>query len=276
MNNPPIKIFFLVFNKFPLIILLFILSHVVNVNAQDVVKDYVLGPTDIIKVTVYEQPDLTLTAQITASGQIVMPLIGAITVQGLTAIQAEAKIADALRKGGYVKSPQVTVTVQEFRSQQVAVLGYVKKSDKYSIDATSTIIDILARAGGVTEEAGDVITIVKNLKGKKSIHKVNLSSFYTGDLSQNIEITAGDLILIPKMETYYIYGEVGKPGAYRLERNMTLVQALSVGGGLTDRGTQKGILIKRQKGNGEIEELQADLNDRLAPNDVIYVRESLF
>lgn len=275
MNKLPIKIFLLIFRKFPLVILLS-LSHVVSVNAQDVVKDYVLGPTDIIKVTVYEQPDLTLTAQITASGQIVMPLIGAITVQGLTAIQAEAKIADALRKGGYVKSPQVTVTVQEFRSQQVAVLGYVKKSDKYSIDATSTIIDILARAGGVTEEAGDVITIVKNLKGKKSIHKVNLSSFYTGDLSQNIEITAGDLILIPKMETYYIYGEVGKPGAYRLERNMTLVQALSVGGGLTDRGTQKGILIKRQKGNGEIEELQADLNDRLAPNDVIYVRESLF
>ena len=251
-------------------------AHSSVINAQVVATDYTLGVGDIVKISVYEQPDLATTAQISVSGQVVMPLAGSISIKGLTTAQAEQSIATRLRMGGFVKQPQVSVTVQEYRSQQVAVLGYVRKPDKYPVEAMSTVLEVLARAGGVAEDAGDVVTIVREATGKKSIFKVNLASFFSGDMSQNIGIVSGDLILVPRMNLYYIYGEVGKPGAYRLERDMTVVQALSVGGGLSDRGTQNGIRIKRQAQSGAVEEIQVGLNDLLQPNDVVYVRESLF
>lgn len=257
------------------LLLLIALINPILANAQGIVGDYVLGIGDIVKIAVYEQPDLATTAQIGAAGQIMLPLAGPVSIKGLTTSQAEQSIANRLRAGGFVKQPQVSVIVQEYRSQQVAVLGHVRKPDKYPVEATNTVLEILARAGGVSEEAGDVITVVRDAAGKKVVFKISISSFYSGDLSQNIAVTSGDLILVPRMNLYYIYGEVGKPGAYRLERDMTVVQALSVGGGLSDRGTQNGIRIKRQA-SGAVEEMQVGLNDMLQPNDVVYVRESLF
>lgn len=257
---------------------LLLVGVLLNANSSyaQVVGDYTLGVGDIVKVSVYEQPDLATTSQITASGQIMLPLAGSVMLKGLTAAQAEQAIATRLRSGGFVKQPQVSVVVQEYRSQQVAVLGYVRKPDKYPVEATSSVLEVLARAGGVTEEAGDLITVVRNTGDKKSTFKVSLASFYNGDMGQNIAVNSGDLIIVPRMNLYYIYGEVGKPGAYRLERDMTVVQALSVGGGLSDRGTQNGIHIKRQAQSGAVEEVQVGLNDLLQPNDVVYVRESLF
>lgn len=262
-------------SKISLLLLLMALIHPIFTNAQGIAGDYVLGIGDIIKIAVYEQPDLATTAQIGAAGQIMLPLVGPVSIKGLTTSQAEQSIVNRLRAGGFVKQPQVSVIVQEYRSQQVAVLGHVRKPDKYPVEATNTVLEILARAGGVTEEAGDIITVVRDSAGKKVVFRISISSFYSGDLSQNIAVTSGDLILVPRMNLYYIYGEVGKPGAYRLERDMTVVQALSVGGGLSDRGTQNGIRIKRQA-SGAVEEMQVGLNDMLQPNDVVYVRESLF
>jgi len=239
-------------------------------------EEYHLGPGDVVKVLVYEHDDLTTTGKISQGGTLVMPLLGEVRIGGLSTSQAEATIARALEEGGYVKFPQVALAVEEYRSQQFAILGHVKNPSKYPIEGKLTLIDALAMAGGTTDRAADVITVVSRQDGRKKVRRVDLTAFYRGDLSQNVPIKAGDVILVPKMETFYIYGEVRNPGSYRLEKNMTVVQALSVGGGLTDKGTQRGIRVKRQGDNGTVKEFEVGLNDLLRPNDVVFVKEGIF
>ena len=243
---------------------------------QAQVVEFQLGSGDVIKIDVFDQPELATSAKISVTGRVVMPLIGAVKVSGLTTTQVESKISKLLADGGFVRRPQVMVTVVQVHSQQVSVLGHVVKPGKYPLEGPTTVIDLLASAGGLDSQAAEVITIIRGGKDKKETISVDTGEFFTGQVASNIELKAGDLVLVPKMNVFYIYGEVRKPGAYRLERGMSIVQALSVGGGLTDRGTQRGIHIKRKNTKGKVKEHAADLNDLLQPNDVVYVKESFF
>ncbi len=240
-------------------------------------EDYVLGPGDVVRMTVYAQPDLSTVTRVNESGKSTLPLIGEVAVGGLTVSAAETRIADLLRQGGYVNTPQVTLIIEQYRSQQVSVLGQVHKPGKYAIEGASTIVDMLAMAGGITENGADTIKIIKASDATRQQLRVDLVALLQqGDMKQNIEITGGDIVYVPKMDVFYIYGEVQRPGAFRLERGMTLVQALAVGGGLTSRGTERGISVKRQGEHSAFETVAGQLTDTLRPNDVIYVKESLF
>lgn len=237
--------------------------------------DFRLGSGDTVKVSVYDQPDLATTAKVNAAGVIVMPLVGAVKVGGLTAAQAELRISQMLQEGGFVKNPQVVLAITEIRSQQVAVLGFVKNSAKIPFEGSMSIIDVIAQAGGFTSEAGDTVQILREEGTKRKVIRVDMGSVFNGAVDQVIDVRAGDVVLVPRMDMFYIYGEVRKPGSYRLERDMTVVQALSIGGGLSERGTQKGIRVRRRNTHGNVEELDVDLNGILKPNDVIFVKESL-
>lgn len=239
-------------------------------------QDYTLGAGDVVKIQVYEQPDLTTAMPITQRGTVRFWLLGDVAVAGLTPGQAEEKLASLLEKGGYIKDPQVFVMVEEYRSQQVAVLGWVNKPGKYPIEGTSSIVDILAQAGGLKDDAGDVITIIRQSGGQSTKTPVDIGLLYVGDLVQNRKLDPSDLIVVPRMDVFYIYGQVKSPGQYRLARDMTLMQALSLGGGLTPRGTEKGVRVTRRGKGGSVEELTVGLTDYLQPNDVLYVKESLF
>lgn len=240
-------------------------------------QEYLLGADDVIKITVFQQPDLSITDRITKSGTINFPLVGEIPVAGLSTSGAEALIADRLRVGGFVKKPQVSISVETFRSQNVSVLGEVKKPGKYAIEGSSSVVDLLALAGGTTETAHDRLTVIKTENGASKRYEVDLLQLYLGDLKHNLSVSDGDFITVPRMQVFYIYGEVARPNQYRLDRDMTVMQALAVAGGLTQRATQRGIEISRRVGGGgALQTKPAGLEDVVQANDVIFVKESLF
>ncbi len=264
-------------NRFFVVFLFLITLGFMPVSA--VAKDYVLGAGDVVRITVYEHADLSTLTRISQAGGITFPLIGEVFVAGMKEREAEAKISALLQQGGFVKSPQVNLIVEQYRSQQVSVLGEVNKPGMYTIDRGSKVADLLAMAGGVNAGGGDAAVLIKKEHGSegKGGRPIDLLALLQkGDMTQNMEVTDGDIVYVPRMEVFYIYGEVQRPGSYRLQRSMTVMQGLSMGGGLTPRGTQRGIQIKRKDASGALTSINAELFDVLGPDDVIYVKESLF
>lgn len=239
--------------------------------------EYGLASGDLVRVTVYDQPDLTTETRVTEHGSILFPLVGEVPVAGATASEASSRIAQALEKGGFIKNPQVNLVVLEFRGQEVSVLGQVNRPGRFPLQKASKLIEVLAMAGGATPNGADSLVLITQRDGKTNRREIDLLALFQGGNDElNVDITNDDILYVPREPRFYIYGEVQRPGTFRLERNMTVVQALSVGGGLTARGTQKGIKILRRGPDGTMQTLEAGLPDQLMPDDVIHVKESLF
>jgi polysaccharide export outer membrane protein len=236
-----------------------------------------LGMGDMVRVSVFRNPELTTEARISERGTILFPMIGEVPVAGLTPSQAGARIADKLRSGKYVVNPEVTVSMMQVNSRQVSVLGNVVKPGRYPLDSTTAqLTDLIALAGGVGPTGSDEVTVITKRNGKQEKLEVDLGDmFRRGDLSRNISLEPGDTIFVHKAPMVYVYGEVQKGGAYRVEPQMTVMQAIAMGGGITPRGTERGIKISRRDGTG-VRRIDASLTDNVQPDDVIYVRESLF
>lgn len=236
-----------------------------------------LGAGDAIKISVYGSPDLGLETRVAENGKITYPLIGDVEVGGLEPSEAERKIASRLAAGGYLKQPQVNVLVMSIQSQQISVLGNVSRPGRYPMEGRRSLLDVLALAGGIDPDGADIATVVRKQNGKTVKERINIPDMMSSaDLSQNVELGGGDVVYVERAPKFYIYGEVQRPGVYRLDRNMTVVQALSSGGGLSQRGTERGMLIKRRDGSGALKEVVAHQDDVLLPDDVVYVKESLF
>lgn len=237
-------------------------------------EDYRLGAGDIIKVSVYEYPDLTTEMRVGEGGTISFPLIGEVQVVGLTPIEAERLIRQKLTDGGFIQQPNVTVLVEQFKSQEVRVLGVVNKPGTYPLEKPSTVLDALALAGGLMPGlAGDSASLVRD--GGEKI-AVDLYALLEGDLSHNHPIKTGDTLIVPKAPQFYIYGEVLRPGIYKLEHGMTMSRAISTGGGLTPKGTEWWPVVKRRSPDGKEEEIDVEGDDLLQADDVVYIRESWF
>lgn len=239
--------------------------------------DVELGPGDVIKVVVYNNPDLSLETRVSESGTITFPLLGAVSVGGLPTAAAEKKLAQLLQSGGFVKQPQVNIVVTSLQSQQVSVLGQVNRPGRYPVDGKRTVLDILASAGGVSADGGDYVTLLRKRGGQTQREQIDIVDMARkGELTRDFDLQANDVLYIERAPRFYIYGEVQRPGPVRLERQMTVLQALSAGGGLTPRGTERGVRIKRADAQGKIEVITAKHDDLLRPDDVVYVQESLF
>lgn len=247
-----------------------------SVGAGDA-REVVLGPGDMLKVSVYGSPDLATEAKVSESGHITFPLVGEIFVSGLTPSAAERKIADLLASGGFLRKPQVNILTASLQGQMVSVLGNVRNQGRYPIEGRRSLTDVLTMAGGVNPEGGEVVTLIR-ADGSKSVKEEIdiLAMIRSSDMSRNLNIRSGDLIYVERAPRFYIYGEVQRAGVFRLERNMTVVQALSVGGGLTQRGTERGLRIQRRDAEGNLQILKVNSGDLVQPDDVIYIRESLF
>ena len=242
------------------------------------IRTETLGPGDMVRINVFRNPDLLTEARVSERGTVMFPLIGEVPVNGLTPTQAATRIADKLRSGRFVVNPEVTVAISQVNSRQVSVLGNVNKPGRYPLDSTTAkLMDLLALAGGISPTGADQVTIVSNHGGKTTKTDIDLPAMIrAGDLAKNVELHAGDTVYVNRAPMVYIYGEVQKAGAYRVEPHMTVMQALAMGGGLTPRGTEKGIRIHRRNGNGEVSRLEARLTDPVQSDDVIYVKESFF
>ena len=238
----------------------------------------ILGEGDSIRITVFQNPDLTTETRISERGTIIFPLIGEVPLSGLTPARAGTRIAEHLIKGQFLVKPQVSVNLVQVRSRQVSVLGQVARPGRYPLDDTSSnLTDILAVAGGINSTGDDLVTVTMRRDGKIVKQDIDVPTMYrTGDLSRNIHLENGDVIFVQRAPVFYIYGEVQRAGSYRLEQAMTVMQALSVGGGVTPRGTDRGLKIRRRAPDGTLQAIDARLTDLVQPNDVIYVKESLF
>jgi len=236
-----------------------------------------LGTGDVVKVSVYGSPDLTLETRIAENGKLTYPLIGDVEVEGMEPPDAERKIAALLADGGFLRKPQVNLLVVSMQSQQVSVLGNVMRPGRYPMEGRRSLLDVLALAGGIHPDGGDVAFIVRKRAGVPVREQVNVPDMMRrADLSHNVQLSGGDVVYIERAPKFYIYGEVQRPGVYRLERNMTVVQALSTGGGLNQRGTERRMSVKRRDEHGVLQEVSVRQDDLLLPDDVIYVKESLF
>lgn len=245
---------------------------------QPVRNEYQLGAGDVIRVAVYQNPDLSVETRVSEAGVISYPLLGSVRVGGLTVTEVEKRISDGLRSGNFVKQPQVTVLVMQVRGNQVSVLGQVNRPGRYPLEvADSRLTDVLATAGGIAGTGADVITLVGTRNGQPYRTEIDLPrAMSAARTAQDLQIVNGDVIWVDRAPMVYIYGEVQRPGALRLERGMTVMQALATGGGLTLRGTEKGMRVHRRGADGKTQVIQPSMDDPLRDGDVVYVRESLF
>jgi polysaccharide export outer membrane protein len=237
-----------------------------------------IGVGDMVRVTVFRNPDLTTETRVTDQGTISFPLLGDVPVAGMTPSQVSKKIAEKLSTGKYVVNPEVSVTMMQVNSRQVSVLGNVNKPGRYPIDNVNTrLTDFIAAAGGVAAPGSDLVTVVSTRDGKSTKKDVDLSQmFVSGNIDANLDLQPGDTIYVHRAPMIYVYGEVNKAGAYRLEPHMTVMQAIAMGGGLTVRGTQRGLKIHRRGDDGKIQQINARPTDEVKTDDVVYVDESLF
>ena len=241
-------------------------------------QDYVLGAGDVIKISVFQNPDLSLETRVSENGTISYPLIGIVSVGGASTAVAERQIATKLKDGGFLNDPQVTVLIEQIHGNQVAALGQFNRPGRYPLETTQMrLTDLIAQAGGIAPTGSDTVIFTGLREGKpvwKSIDVGNM--FVANHLDGDFILQSGDVLFVDRYPLFYIYGEVQRPGSYRVERNMTMVQAVAAGGGLTPRGTQRGLRLKRKDASGQVQELRPSLDDAVKPEDVIYVREGIF
>ena len=240
--------------------------------------EYRLGAGDIIRITVYQNQDLTLETRVSESGTVSYPLLGTVRIGNLSPSQAEKLIADGLRNGNFVKNPQVTIVLLQVKGNQASVLGQVNRPGRYPIEvADMRLTDLLANAGGVASSGTEQLVLTGTRNGKPYRVEVELAAIF-GPNGRDLDITIqnGDVLWVDRAPLVYIYGEVQRPGPMRLERGMTLMQVLASGGGLTQRGTERGIRVHRKAGDGKVQVLQPGMDESLKDGDVVYVKESLF
>jgi polysaccharide export outer membrane protein len=225
-----------------------------------------VGTGDVLRVTVFGQPDLLTEGRVSDRGSIGLPLVGEVKVTGSTPTEAANRIAEALREGKYLKNPQVTVAVLTARSRQVSVLGMVARPGRYVIeDPKGGITEVIAAAGGITAGANETVTVIRDGDPKK-----------VNTLAGDFELKPGDTIYVDRGPTFYIYGEVTRAGAYPVQPGLTVMQAISLSGGITPRGSERRLKLRRPGPDGSVVETDAKLQDQVKADDVIFVREALF
>ena len=265
------------------LIAVLLLSVSTFVSTVVIAFDDVLDDGDLVRVSVYDNPDLSTEVKITASGMLNFPLIGEVKVGGLSTPEVERLIANRLMKEGYLRQAQVNVIVlQSSSNQQVSILGQVMKPGKYSIESgAKTLFDFIALSGGVSAKGANVISILRMSEDPPKRMSVNIDQLFlksSVDIIKrtNINMVAGDVIYVPEAPVFYVFGEANRPGVYRYKQGMTVAQAISAGGGVSNRGTDSGIEIDRRKEDGQLVKIKASLSSEIWADDVITVQERLF
>ena len=241
--------------------------------------DYIVGEDDILKITVYDNPDLDTTARISSNGVINFPLIGNIDVAGMTASQISRKMSDLLADG-YIVNPHVAVFIEEFRSKKTVIMGQVKNPGIYELHGETTFLEFLSKAGGLTKEAGDK-AIIKRRSGQPGGdgNKIVIDLkrlIEDGDTSLDTPIMDGDNIYIGKTGLFYVTGEVKKPDAYRYEPGSTVIKSITKAGGFTDTASRGKVKILRKTEGKEEVIKRAKMDEPVLPDDIIIVPESFF
>ena len=257
--------------------------------------EYPVGPDDIIKVVVLGHDDLSQTVLVQADGTFIFPLIGRVKVADLTPRQLEAMLTTRLGQG-YIRNPQVSVTVQEYRSKTVMVMGEVARPGPYPLSGNLRTIEMLAKAG-MTASAGTEVQVIRPLgpidrpllpsevagaegaaptaSKQAEILKVDLRAIQLGDLDKNIPLHPNDTVFVPPAARFYVTGEARNPGAYTLPAGITVREAVILAGGFSDNASAGRTRVIREV-DGQKREIKIKLDDPVQPGDIIVVKGKLF
>jgi polysaccharide export outer membrane protein len=240
--------------------------------------NYRVGGGDVLKITVYDNPDLDTVARVNSDGNIIFPLIGEVHVSGETTSGIARAIAGKLADG-YIINPQVSVFIQEFKSKKVVIVGQVEKPGMHELSGPTTLLELISKAEGLKKNAGGKIIIKRKGEGKneKKIISIDLKQLMEeGDPSLNILLQDGDNIYVPKAGYFYVTGEVEKPNSYLYEKDMTVMKAIAMAGGFTDIASKGGVYIIRKKDGKETKIEDVSMHEKILPDDIIVVPESFF
>lgn len=250
-------------------------------------SDYVVGPQDVLTITVWNQPTLSGKFSVETDGTFTFPLIGRIKAGGLTLREVE----DALKRrlaDGFFRQPQVSAAIEHYRSQRIFIVGEVRQPGPYPLTGDMTLIEALARAGSMTPTAGGEAIIVRQPAGAAAetpllpeqapaadVTRVDIKDLQAGSAGSNVRLRDGDTIFLPRAEAVYVFGHVKNPGAYAIQRDTTVLQALSLAGGVTERASTTRIKVVRLVGSEKVE-IKIKLNDVVRPGDTVLVPERFF
>jgi polysaccharide biosynthesis/export protein len=229
---------------------------------------YRIGVDDVLEVDVLGQGDFKTRARVRTDGTVTLPYLGAVQVQGDTAVSLADKLAAQLRAGGYYAKPIVSVEIVTFVSNYVTVLGQVGSAGLQPVDRGYHVSEIIARAGGLKPEAADFVVLTR---ADGTSVKLDYKKLAQGGPSDDPTVTAGDKVFVPEVERFYIYGQVNAPGVYPIRTDMTLRQALGQSGGLTAAGSSKRVKVTRDG-----QEIKLKMDDRIKPGDTVVIGERLF
>ncbi len=255
--------------------------------------DLRLGAGDLIEIAVFDVPELSqIKVRIPNGGQVSLPLMGSVAAAGLTALELQAEISNQL-KTKFMHDPQVSVFVHEHKSQRVSVIGAVKQGGVFTLTNEIRLADAHGLAGGISEEAGSVVYVIRRAAANAAAESsgpateqgmmiVDLESLASGRQEMNFPLLAGDVVEVPRAGTFYVGGEVQKPGAFPLKTRTTLDQAAMAAGGVTTIADWDDVRLYRTRPDGNKEVLKYSLNDledgksgpELRANDVVIVGKS--
>jgi polysaccharide biosynthesis/export protein len=255
---------------------------------QPSVTDYVVGPQDVLTITSYDQADLSGKFTLEADGTFTYPLIGRVKAGGLTLRALEDSLKKRLKDEGFFNNPQITIAVETYKSQRIFIVGEVRTPGAYPLSGDMNLVEAIARAGSTLPSAsGEAIIVhpaapggsgptLPNQDPAAKSERVDLRAMQNGVFTDNIVLRDGDTIFVPRAESVYVFGQVKNPGAYALQqKNTSVLQALSLAGGVTDRGSTSRVRIVRIV-DGEKKEFRVKLTDVVQPNDTIIVGERFF
>jgi polysaccharide export outer membrane protein len=263
-------------------------------EARDIfIREYLLGPRDLLQITVQDMPEFSkIEVRVSEDGSITLPLLQRVMVGGLNKDEVEQKLASLLEeKYLNLKKAQVSVFIKEYQSQQVAVIGAVDKPGMYEIIGRQNLMQMLSKAGGITEKAGNEIFVLREGKnGVSASIPIDLEDlFLNGNPKLNIPIQSNDVIMVQpdKIINVYVFGEVKQPGALqvKMSKKINLLQAIAQAGGLTESASKSGITITTKDKSGKEVKTKVNLKDIIngkKPNlllkegDVVYVPTSIF
>jgi len=255
------------------VLMLVLQVAVASGQAPAVAASYIVGPHDVLVITSYDQADLTGKFTVETDGSFTYPLIGRVRIGGLTLRAVEELLEKQLVAGGFFKEPQITVSIDEYKSQKIHVVGEVRTPGTYPVSGAMRLVEVLALAGSTTPLASGEVVIVHE---SNQSERVDLRELENGDVSQNVALRNGDTIFVQRAENVYLFGQVKNPGAYPFrQKKTTVLQALSLAGGVTERGSTTRIQIVRIV-DGKRKEIAASLDDLVEPRDTIIVPERFF
>jgi polysaccharide export outer membrane protein len=255
------------------------------------VKEYKIGPKDLLEIAVFELPELNQTVRVSEDGSISLPLLGRVMIEGLSKEELEKKLAGLLEEK-YLKQARVTIFIKEYQSKRVSVIGAVGKPGMYELIGRVSLLEMISQAGGLTDRAASELYVLREGEdGTQTKLAIDLNDLIINSNQKlNIPLMPKDVINIPidQIINVFVFGAVRNPGALqvKMSKKITLLQAIAQAGGTAEGGSKSGIVIKRKDNKtGRETKIKVNLKDiikgkkpdiELQEGDVVYVPESVF